>query len=256
MLRSRPVSWAFLHPDGEYGFAHRGGDERAPENTLAAFQHATDLGFRYLETDVHLTRDGVLVAFHDKGLGRVAGTRGAIADHSWDELARLDLGAGNGIPRMDDLFAAFPDARFNIEPKSDAAVRPLTDMIRTRGLLHQVCIGSFKDARVLAAQRLLGPDLCTSPGPIALARLGTRSLVRGRRSPSRFGVVQIPPRLGPTRLTANQVARYHEMGLQVHVWTINEAAEMRRLYDIGVDALMSDRVSTLKQVLTERGRWS
>ncbi|MDA3039320.1 MAG: glycerophosphodiester phosphodiesterase [Actinomycetota bacterium] len=249
-------TWEFLHPGGPYGFAHRGGDERAPENTMAAFQHAVDEGFRYLETDVHLTRDGVLVAFHDVGLERVAGLRGAIADYTWAELERVDLGAGHGIPRLEDLFAAFPTARFNIEPKSDAAVAPLAGIVLARSLVPQVCIGSFKDARIDTARRLLGPELCTSPGPVALARLAARSVTAaGRRRPTDFGAVQIPPRFGKARLTAAQVDRYHDMGLQVHVWTINDEAEMQRLFDLGVDAVVSDKVVVLKAVLSGRGHW-
>ncbi len=223
---------------------------------MAAFQHAVDEGFRYLETDVHLTRDGVLVAFHDVGLERVAGLRGAIADHTWAELEQVDLGGGHGIPRIEDLFAAFPAARFNIEPKSDAAVAPLAGIVLARSMVANVCIGSFKDARIETARRLLGPELCTSPGPIALARLGTRSLTAaGRRQPTEFGAVQIPPRLGKARLTAAQVERYHDMGLQVHVWTINDEDEMQRLFDLGVDAVMSDKVTRLKSVLSSRGHW-
>lgn len=249
-------TWDFLHTAGPYGFAHRGGDEQAPENTMAAFQHAVDEGFRYLETDVHLTRDGVLVAFHDVGLARVAGVRGAIADYTWAELEQVDLGAGHGIPRIEDLFAAFPAARYNIEPKSDAAVAPLAGILRARDLVNRVCIGSFKDARIEAVRRLLGPELCTSPGPLALARLGARSLTAaGRRQPSEFGAVQIPPRIGKARLTAAQVERYHDMGLQVHVWTINDEVEIHRMFDLGVDAVMSDKVVLLKSVLSGRGHW-
>lgn len=233
--------------------AHRGGDERAVENTMEAFQHAVDLGYRYLETDVHVTIDGVLVAFHDGDLERVSGHAGAIAERSWAELSAIDLGGGARIPRLDDLLTSFPDTRFNIDPKVDAAVEPLGDAIQAHAAVDRVGIGAFDDARIDALKQRFGPELCTSPGPTELLAYFASP------SDSAFsghGCLQIPPSFGAFELTADLVEAAHGLDLQVHVWTINEIPQMHELLDLGVDAVMTDRVSDLKRVLIERNEWN
>jgi glycerophosphoryl diester phosphodiesterase len=251
------VAWAFLDDDVPHGFAHRGGDEVATENTIAAFQHAMDLGYRYLETDVHVTRDGVLVAFHDSDLQRVAGLVGTIEDHDWASLGSVDLGGGSTIPTMDELLVTFPDARFNIDPKTDAAVAPLAAVLEANDAVGRVCIGSFSDERIDALRQRLGRELCTSPGPRALVQLMAQSWwPRVRGTGIDHGAVQIPVRFGPVVLTKRQVDRFHDLGLQVHVWTINDENDMRRLLDLGVDAVMTDKTTVLKRVMVERGEWT
>lgn len=219
---------------------------------MPAFEHAVSLGFRYLETDVHVTADGVLVAFHDADLERITGSPGTIADRTWAELAAIDLG-GASIPRLDDLLSTFPDARFNIDPKVDAAVVPLGDVIAAHDAVGRVGIGAFDDARITALQQRFGPELCTSPGPAEL--LGYLA----RPSDDAFathGCLQIPPTFGAFELTSELIAAAHALDLQVHVWTINDVADMHRLLDLGVDAVMTDRVSDLKATLIERDEWT
>ncbi len=224
---------------------------------MPAFEHAVSLGFDYLETDVHLSSDGVLVAFHDADLERITGRPGTIADRSWDELRAIDLAASPdldraSIPRLDELLSAFPNTRFNIDPKVDEAVGPLGDVIAAFDAVERVGVGAFDDARIAALQERFGPGLCTSPGPIELLTYF------GNPTGSAFethGCLQIPPSFGEFSLTAALVESAHELGLQVHVWTINEEAEMRRLLDMGVDALMTDRVQLLKDVLIDRNEW-
>ncbi len=249
------ASWAFLDHPVPYAFAHRGGNQVAPENTVAAFQHAVDLGYRYLETDVHLTNDGVLVAFHDSGLERVAGLAGSVADHSWSELSTIDLGQATGIPTLDELLTTFPEHRFNIDPKADEAVAPLAEAIKSHRAIDRVCVGSFSDQRLADLRARLGRALCMSPGPRGLLALAAASRRPKPGRNLRFGAVQIPPTLGRLKLSAAQVERFQELGLQVHVWTINEESEMRRLLDLGVDALMTDHTQLLKDVLIDRGQW-
>ncbi len=231
--------------------AHRGGDQSAVENTMPAFEHAVSLGYDYLETDVHLSSDGVLVAFHDADLERITGRPGTIADRTWEELRSIDLG-GARMPRLDELLGAFPDTKFNIDPKADDAVEPLGDVIAAFDAVDRVGIGAFDDARITALQDRFGPGLCTSPGPMELlAFLGEPSA----RAFETHGCLQIPPSFGEFELTAELLASAHDLGLQVHVWTINEEAEMRRLLDLGVDAVMTDHVALLKEVLIDRNEW-
>ncbi len=250
------MTWPYLDADLPIAFAHRGGNEMAPENTVGAFAHATSLGYRYLETDVHITKDGTLVAFHDGGLERLTGVEGAIADQSWSDLQRIDLGAGHRVPTMDELFETFPTARFTIEPKSDAAVQPLIDAVRRHDAIDRVCIGSFVDERIAAMRDALGPTLCTSPGPRSVARLMWTVLGRGAWDGDGHGCVQIPPSFGPLKMSRRIVDGIHDLGLQIHVWTINDAPIMHWLLDLGVDAIMTDNVELLRDVLVDRGQWT
>lgn len=232
--------------------AHRGGDQAAVENTIPAFEHAVSLGYRYLETDVHVTVDGVLVAFHDADLERLTGRPGTIADRTWSELEAIDLG-GASIPRLDDLLSTFPEVRFNIDPKVDAAVGPLGDVIAAHGAVGRVGIGAFDDARIAALQKRFGPELCTSPGPVELL---TYLASPSEDAFATHGCLQIPPSFGEFELTSDLIDAAHALELQVHVWTINDVVDMHRLLDLGVDAVMTDNVSDLKAILIERDEWT
>jgi glycerophosphoryl diester phosphodiesterase len=248
----------YLDWPGPIPFAHRGGTSSAPENTLPAFEHAAELGYRYLETDVHLTLDGVLVAFHDADLQRTCGVDRTIAATTWAELREFRVDGREPIPRMSELFARFPDARFNIDCKSDAAAPALVQLIRDLDAIDRVCIGSFSHARLTKIRALLGPRLltCMSPQEVALLRL------IGRVSGPAQRVAQVPARAGresgPWKVpvvTKRFVRSAHRHGSQVHVWTIDDADEMHRLLDLGVDGIMTDRPETLRSVLGQRGQW-
>src|SRR5690606_30716554 len=152
-------SFPFLDHPGPIPFAHRGGASEAPENSLPAFQHAIDLGFRYLETDVHATADGVLVAFHDDVLDRVTGHRGRIDELTWDEVSAARIDGREPIPLLEDILTTWPDARVNIDPKADTAVEPLVEVLRRTRAVDRVCIGSFSDERIDRVRDGLGPEL-------------------------------------------------------------------------------------------------
>jgi glycerophosphoryl diester phosphodiesterase len=248
----------YLRWPGPIPFAHRGGTSSAPENTLPAFEHAVELGYRYLETDVHLTRDGVLVAFHDEDLRRTCGVDRTIASTTWAELRELRVDGREPIPLMSDLFARFPDARFNIDCKSDAGAPALVRLIRELDAIDRVCIGSFSHARLTKLRALLGPGLltCMSPQEVAVLRL------TGRLTGSAQRVAQVPARAGRKSgpwsvpvVTRRFVDSAHRRGSQVHVWTIDDPDEMHRLLDLGVDGIMTDRPETLRSVLEQRGQW-
>lgn len=244
-----PSAWPYLDHPGPLAFAHRGGAVDAPENTMAAFTAAVGLGYRYLETDAHLTADGVVVAFHDDALDRVTDTTGFIADRTWDEVAAARVG-GERIPRLDELLTTFPDVRINIDPKHDEVVDPLAELILDLGAVDRVGIGSFSDARLRRLRARCGPRLCTSMGPAGIARL--RAGIGWFDTPC----VQVPVRRGRMVIVDERFVRgAHRRGMQVHVWTIDDAGEMHRLLDLGVDGLMTDRPRVLKQVLEERGSW-
>jgi glycerophosphoryl diester phosphodiesterase len=249
--------WPFLDWPAPIPFAHRGGAaEVGGENTLSAFARAAGLGFRYLETDGRVTSDGVLLAFHDERLDRVTDLTGRLEDRPWSEVRAAKVGAGGDpIVRMDELLDAFPDARFNIDPKMDAAVVPLAEALQRTRSHDRVNIASFSDRRLLQVRKATGGRVCTSTGPAAISRL--RLAARGV-PPGPFGAacVQVPLRWGRTLLVdVRFLQAAHRRHLPVHVWTIDDAAEMHRLLDLGVDGIMTDRPSLLKAVMLERGQW-
>jgi glycerophosphoryl diester phosphodiesterase len=252
------ASFPFLDFPGPLAFAHQGAHTPGGpgENTMAAFERAVALGYRYLETDAHATADGVLVAFHDDSLDRLTDGEGAIADLPWAAVKVARVRDREGIPLLEDLLTAWPDVRINIDPKHAAAVEPLVELIRRTGTLDRVCFGAFSDRRLARLRAALGPGACTSMGPRQVARLAgaARGLPAGRFEAA---CVQVPVRQGPVALVTERfVAAAHERNLPVHVWTVNDPDEMRRLLDLGVDGIMTDRPALLRDVLSGRGQWN
>ncbi len=249
------VTMAFLDHPVPFAIAHQGGTDVAPGNTEAAFQHAVALGYRYIETDVHATADGVLAVFHDDELGPLTGEEGSVADYTWAELSEFAVAGEHPIPRLDQIVERFPDIRFNVDPKSDGAVEPLIELIEDRDLGDRICVGSFSDARLARIRRAL-PELCSSPGPRG-AVLSLFRAVLGIAVGQPYQALQIPTSVVGVPVTGRWlVGRYQRLGLQVHVWTINTEPEMRRLLDNGVDAIITDSVGLAKDVLVDRGQWS
>lgn len=240
-------------------FAHQGGASEHPENTMPAFDHAYRLGYRYMETDVHASSDGVLFAFHDADLQRTCGQPGLIRDLTAEQVSTMRVAGREPIPRLDELLSTWPDAKFNIDCKSDHALPHLLQRLDRIDVFDRVCIGSFSDARLDAVRERYGPRVCTSMGPrdVAKVRLGTWV----GRTPRFNGVAtplaaQVPVRQGPLPIvTKSFVDGAHAAGLQVHVWTIDDPDEMRRLLDLNVDGIMTDRVTALREVIHERGLW-
>lgn len=255
----RPAKYPYLEHDGLLAFAHRGGASAWPENTMPAFQGAVDLGYRYLETDVHATRDGVLLAFHDDKLDRVTDRTGVIAEMDYADVKQARVDGREPIPLMADLLLAWPEVRINIDPKRDNAAGPLIRLLKDMNAIDRVCVTAFSGKRTAGIRAALGPRLCTGMGPMSTARLRFSSW----SGPLGFvwggfveGCAQIPVRQYGIRLVDRAlVDRAHELGLQVHVWTIDDPVEMRRLIDAGVDGLMTDEPALLKTVLIERGLW-
>ena len=224
---------------------------------MPAFEHAVRLGYRYLETDAHVTADGVLVAFHDDRLDRVTDRTGVIAELPWAVVKQAKVDGREPIPLLEDLLAAWPEVRVNIDPKQDAVAEPLAAAIVRTATTDRVCVGAFSDRRIATVKSLVGPALCTSMGPREVAQLlaASRKLPGGKRLHS--PCAQVPTHQGRIPLvTPRFVDTAHRFGVQVHVWTIDERDEMARLLDLGVDGIMTDRPQVLKDLLVERGAWA
>ena len=239
--------------------AHRGGAAEATENTRSAFDYAVGLGYRYLETDVQVTRDGVAVLFHDDDLGRVTTASGLISSLTWRELRMVETAAGvDQLLRLDEALENYPDQRFNLDLKSDAAIEPCLAVLQAMRAHRRVLVGSFSDARLRAVRRRVGPQLATSAGPreVAAAVAASRGLPRPRATSTPVAL-QVPVSLrGVPIVTPRLIEQSHARGVEVHVWTIDDPDHMGRLLDWGVDGLMTDRPSVLKSVLQKRGEWS
>ena len=247
--------WPFRPQTPPIAIAHRGGNEGGAENTIEAFAAAVAAGYRYVETDVHLTADGEVVAFHDADLARLAGRDGRIAAMNWRELAGLRIRGGGRIPRLAEILTAWPELFLNIDPKSDAVVQPLIALLRHHDAVERVCVGSFSSARLRTLRHAFGSALATSMGPVEILRLRLASL---GLAPAPVGAVcaQVPMRqYGLPVVDARFVACAHRLGLKVHVWTINDRPCMEHLLDLGVDGIMTDDLSLLKTVFRERGLW-
>ncbi|WP_130013944.1 glycerophosphodiester phosphodiesterase [Serinicoccus sediminis] len=257
---------AYLDHPGPIPLAHRGFDPAGAglENSMPAFQAAVDLGYRYVETDVHATRDGVVVAFHDETLDRVTDRRGAIPELSWREVSRARIAGQEPVPRLEDLLGSFPDVRVNIDIKTPGAIVPLVRAIERTQAHARVCVTSFSDQRREAAVMRLTRPVATSAGQRSTtsfrAAAALPALIRASvaaRALRSVDALQVPPHHhGVEVVTPTTLDAAHEIGKLVHVWTINDAAEMHRLLDLGVDGIMTDRADLLKDVLTERGQWA
>jgi glycerophosphoryl diester phosphodiesterase len=244
----------FLDLPRPHAFAHRGGAGQYPENTWRAFEHAVGLGYAYLETDVHATADGVLIAFHDRTLDRVTDLTGRIAQMAHREVAAARIGGTDPIPLLEDLLGAWPDIRFNIDIKDQPAIVPLAKALSRTAAWDRVCVTSFSGRRLAAARRVLGRPVCMaiSPAGVAAIRFGIPS----RTLAARWDRLSVRCAQIPSRIATGRVIRHaHAAGLAVHVWTVNEPSEMIRLLDLGADGIMTDETILLREVLVARGGW-
>lgn len=245
-------------------FAHRGGAEEVPENTWTAFQHTRDLGVTHLETDAQLTADGEVVLSHDPTLERTYGQAGQISDYTYSELAKFSAPDGRQMPRLVDVLQEFPDLYLNVDAKSDAVALPLLRVLEQAEAFSRVLVASFSEKRLERIRAFDHPELTTSLGVSAVVRLvlaaQTVSAPETWRVPGprhRVRAVQVPEKRGPIRVVDRRfIAAAHAAGLAVHVWTVNTAEQMVRLLDLGVDGIVTDRPTMLKEILIARGQWA
>jgi glycerophosphoryl diester phosphodiesterase len=256
------MSVPYLDHPRPLAFAHRGGSAHAPENSWRAFEHAVSLGYTYLETDARATADGELMAFHDRTLDRVTDARGPISAVSYACAAAIRVAGTEPIPRIEDMIGAWPDIRFNIDLKDEQGISLLPGILRRTGSWDRVCVTSFSGGRLRIFRQLSDYPVCmaVSPASVAAVRLlpvwgkgagWAQRMQAERLHTAQAWCAQVPGRVASPAF----IRRAHALGLDVHAWTINDKAEMRRLLDLGVDGIMTDEVAMLRDVLTERGQW-
>ena len=263
---ARASDFAYFDSSGPIAMAHRGGAAYEPnvglENTVRAFREAASMGYGYLETDVHATSDGQLVAFHDTHLDRVTDVEGAIVDLPYDAVREARINGTDAVPLLTELLEEFPTTRLNIDIKADTALAPTVETIRSHDAVSRVCIGSFSERRVRAARRALGPELATAAGQVGtgLLRYGPSLVSRLLHTPAPVLQIPVAHRIRGrelTLITPGLLRTAHRLGKQVHVWfhpwSDEDATEMHRLLDLGVDGIVTDHIDVLRDVLAERG---
>jgi glycerophosphoryl diester phosphodiesterase len=251
--------YAYLDGPTPVAMAHRGGAIEHLENTMPAFEACVALGYRYLETDVRVTVDGELVVFHDPTLDRVTDRSGRVESLPWREMQTALIGGREPILRLEDLLGAWPDVRFNLDVKAAGVLAPLVRLVRRMKVEDRICLASFSDARVAAARRLFGPDVCTSLGPrgVAALRLSSYSPRAAWLVRIQAGCAQVPLQLGGRPLVDERfIEAAHARSLQVHVWTVDTEAAAAEMLDLGVDGVMTDRPAMLRDLLVARGQWT
>nr|WP_236792456.1 glycerophosphodiester phosphodiesterase [Amycolatopsis sp. GM8] len=242
-------------------FAHRGWhrDELdGMENSLSSFRRAVAEGYQYVETDVHATSDGVVVVCHDGSLDRTTDGHGAIAAQPWSVVKDAKVGGREPIARLEDVLEELPEARFNVDVKANSATVPFVELIERMGAHDRVAAASFSDARLARIRRLAGPKMLTAMGPRSVTALWANGWAPWL--PLGFAhqgaMAQVPVRQGPLTVVDRSFLRIAgRAGVEVHVWTINDEAEMRRLLDLGVHGIVTDRPDLLRDVLRDRGEW-
>jgi glycerophosphoryl diester phosphodiesterase len=247
-------------------FAHRGSRLLWPENTWRAFDGAIEgLGYSYVETDIRITRDGIVVVFHDETLERTTNGVGKVSDWDWEDLRHLDAGyrfspddesfpsrgTGVTISRLDDTFDRYPDVCFNIDLKAPRSEWAVAEVIARMRATERTLVGSFNDRRIAKFRRITKSSVATAAGPSASVAMYAASRV-GRTVRRGVDAYQLPMKVRGGSVDQKLVDAIHESGAQLHVWTVNDSELMSDLLDLGVDGIVTDRPDILNEVLEER----
>ena len=258
----------FFAPPPPRVMAHRGASSEYPENTMPAFRAAVECGADYIELDVHCTRDGEVVVVHDERLSRIASDDRAIGEMTFAELQKIDAalnfspdgdgtpfrGRGIRIPRLLEVLSSWPAMRFVIEfkPRDPIIADATLAIVRQVGMERRVLFAS-EHLPPIARLRAVAPQVPTNL-PAAEIVSFVQSCSAGISSYAASGdALQIPPEHQSIRLATREiVAAAHRRGLEVHVWTINEQAEMEEMLSLGVDGIITDCPGRLLSMLRSR----
>ena len=266
----RELDTEFFAPPRPRVMAHRGASGQYPENTLPAFRAAVDAGAGYIELDVHCTRDGEVVVVHDDGLSRIASDDRLVGEMMMAELEAVDAafnfsrdgagspfrGQGIRVPRLAQVLQSFPRLRFVIEfkPRDPAIADAALDVVQRAGMSRRVLFAS-EHLPPIARIRTLAPQIPTNLTATEILEF-IQALASGAPPYAGAGdALQIPPEHGGVKLaTPEIVAAAHQNGLEVHVWTINDPAEMEAMLSLGVDGIITDYPTRLLTLLHSQQR--
>ena len=245
----------YLIPKKTIGIAHRGGRFSGAENTMEAFENAISLGYKYIETDLHITKDQQLVVFHDYNLDRLTNASGPLHNYTLKELKTLKINNKFQIPSLNDLFKTWPDIFFNLDAKSNEVIIPLSNYLKKNKVSDRVCVGSFSGSRLKKIRSIFGPKLCTSASPLEVLKVRmysygmpiTKIEANCLQVPKTYYGIQIVDKLF--------LKAAKSLGLKVHVWTVNDKQSIEKLLDLGVDGIITDETLLLKNILEKRKVW-
>jgi glycerophosphoryl diester phosphodiesterase len=250
------VAVPYLDHPRPAAFAHRGGAAHNPENSWPAFEYAVKLGYAYLETDARSTSDGALLSFHDATLDRVTDRTGQVIKMTYKQVSAARIAGAEPIPLIEDLLGTFGELRFNIDLKDSGTIEPLARVLKRTGAWDRVCVTSFSGRRLLAARKILDRPVCTAVTPAAVAAMRyagfSGKAMAARLAKSGAQCAQVPRQIA----TREFIRRSHELGLHVHVWTLNNRQDIERALALGADGVMTDEIALLRDILTERGQWN
>ncbi|SJM52771.1 glycerophosphodiester phosphodiesterase family protein [Gulosibacter sp. 10] len=244
----------YFEPTPPRILAHRGLALEAPENTLAAFRAAFDIGVTHMETDAHVTKDGVAVLWHDPTLERWDGSKTRIASLTLGELHQRTRD-GHQMVTVSEALEALPDAFFNIDVKDPAATDAVCDGVQWVEAEERVLLTSFSEATCRRLRARL--PLAAHGASARRVAAAVWAILRGneRKLDLALGdcdVVQVPPRMARVDLvTRKRLAAYKRHVDEVHVWTINDPGEMMQLLDMGVDGIVTDRADRAMSLLSD-----
>ena len=238
----------YLNTPGVAISAHRGGSMEAPENTLESFKYSLELGCAYIETDVQLSSDGIPYIFHDDDLSRLLGKDVAFNSLHSSEIQNLKLFESFDIPTLETALTTFPDALFQIDLKTDEVAIPAMKIIETLEAFDRVCIASFSSKRLTLINEMY-PHVCLSMGPKEILKLLLASYgLYKKKVPG--NCLQVPIYQYGIKLVTKRFIQYvQNIGLKIHVWTINDKNQMQQLINLGVDGIITDRPKALKDLL-------
>ena len=249
--------------------AHRGGMGLWPENTLYAFERAARIGVDVMEIDVRQTKDGEIVVIHDDVLERVSNGIGAVSDKTLEELKSLDFayhfvkdggdkpelrGTGVTISTLREILTSLPDSYFNIDIKDNSQefVRSVLKLVRSEGMLEKVVIGSFYDNIVNLVNSEASEFTTSAAAREAWIIFLLNKIGLGRLHQPTGVAYQIPvTHKGMDVVTPSLVRTAHSLGQEVHVWTVDDPVEIKRLLEMGVDAIVTNRPDIALQVIKE-----
>jgi glycerophosphoryl diester phosphodiesterase len=251
-----PMStWAFLDSPAPLAFAHRGVHLDVPENTPMSFSAAAELGYRYIETDVRGTADGKVIVCHDANARRIADLSARVSSLTLGELQSAAVVNGTGeIPLLSDVLENFPELRFNIDVKDRRAAELVPEIVRRTAAHDRICIASFSAARIRIVRSRLSGAVCTG--------MAVTEFLRFLARPGYFAnvpqpaVLQLPLTMnGIPVVTRKLIGEAREVGLPVHVWTLNDLPSIQAAIELGVDGIMTDAPVVLKDELVRCGLW-
>ena len=236
-------------------FAHRGGTDFAPENTFEAFEAAVDIGYKFLETDVHPNADGQLMAFHDQTLDRVTDFSGNIQNLTSIELYDIKVKDKYRIPFLEELLENFPDCFFSVDMKCDESVDPLINLVKDMKAIDRVCFASFNQKRLNFVRDYFGNKCITSMGPNEILLTKVSSFINLKQKIN-SNIASLPTsRYKIKFLNERNIHYLRSLKIKVIAWTINNEKEIRDLIDMGVNGIMTDKISLLKSILIEKKVW-